>query len=93
MVKIILTGRERIYPVLVRGDFSWDFARPHVDYWEKVDGKWVITVLGHSSSISGGKKIMYFIPNNNDAWEKKDYLHVDSDSLLAVPDADRHAIK
>ena len=36
---------------------------------------------------------MYFIPNNNDAWEKKDYLHFDSDSLLAMPDADRHAIK
>ena len=53
----------------------------------------MITVLAHSSSISGGKIIMYFIPNNNDAWEKKDFLHVDSESLLARPDADRHAIK
>jgi len=93
MVKIILTGRERINPVLIRGDFSFDFARPHIDYWEKVDGKWVVTVLAHSSSISGGKPIAYFIPNNNDAWEKKDYLHFDSESLLARPDADRHAIK
>ena len=39
MVGIILTGRERINPALVRGDISFDFTRPHVDYWEKVDGK------------------------------------------------------
>ena len=93
MVKIILTGRERINPALVRGDISFDFTRPHVDYWEKVDGKWAITVLADSSSISGGVKTMYFIPNINDAWEKKDYVHIDSESLLAKPDADRHAVK
>ena len=92
MVKIILTGREKINPVLMRGNFSFDFARPHVDYWEKVDGKWVITVLAHSSSVSGGETA-YFIPNNNDAWEKKDYIHIDTESLLAMPDADRHAVK
>jgi len=93
MVKIILTGRERINPALVRDNISFDFRRPHVDYWEKVDGKWVITVLADSASISGGSNTMYLIPNSNDAWEKKDYLHVDSESLMAMPDADRHAIK
>ena len=93
MVKIILKGRERINPALVRADISFDFTRRHVDYWEKVDGKWVITVLADSSSISGGKNTMYFIPNNNDAWEKKDFVHVDSENLLAKPDADRHAVK
>ncbi|MBC8285606.1 MAG: hypothetical protein H8E32_17465 [Nitrospinae bacterium] len=93
MVKIMLKGRERINPALVREDISFDMTRPQVDYWEKVDGKWVITVLADSSSISGGMKTMYFIPNNNDAWEKKDYVHFDSESLLASPDADRHALK
>ena len=93
MVKIILKGRERINPALVRADISFDFTRRHVDYWEKLDGKWVITVLADSSSISGGKNTMYFIPNNNDAWEKKDFVHVDSENLLAKPDADRHAVK
>lgn len=93
IVKIILKGRERINPALVREDISFDFTRSHVDYWEKIDGKWVITVLADSSSISGGKRTMYFIPNNNDDWEKKDYVHVDSESLLAKPDADRHAVK
>ena len=92
MVNIILTGRERINPALVREDVSFDFKRPYVDYWEKVDGKWVITVLANSSYVSGGKTV-YFIPNNNEAWEKKDYIHIDTESLLAMPDADRHAVK
>jgi len=93
MVKIMLKGRERINPALIRTDISFDMTRPHVDYWEKVDGKWAITVLTDSSSISGGMSTLYFIPNNNDAWEKKDYVHIDSDSLLAMPDSDRHALK
>ena len=91
-VNIILTGRERINPALVREDISFDFKRPYVDYWEKVAGKWVITVLANSSSVSGGKTV-YFIPNNNEAWEKKDYIHIDTESLLAKPDTDRHAVK
>jgi len=93
IVNIMLIGRERINPALVREDISFDFKRPYADYWEKVDGKWVITVLTHSSSISGGVKTLYSIPNNNDAWEKKDYIHIDTESLLAMPDADRHAVK
>ncbi len=93
MVKIKLKGTERINPALVRENISFDMTRAHVDYWEKVDGKWVITVLADTSSISGAMTSMYFIPNNNDAWEKKEYIHIDSDSLLAKPDADRHALK
>jgi len=93
MVKIMLKGRERINPALVREDIAFDMIRPHVDYWEKVNGKWVITVLTDASSISGGMKTLYFIPNNNDAWEKKEYVHFDPDSLLAMPDTDRHAVK
>ena len=84
---------EPIIPALVRENFEFDFTRSHVDYWEKVNGKWVITVLADSASISGGTKIPYYIPNNNDAWEKQEYVHFDSDSLLAMPDADRHAVK
>jgi len=93
MVKIMLKGRERINPALVREDISFDMTRPHIDYWEKVDGKWVITVLADNSSISGAMTTMYFVPNNNDAWEKKEYVHFDAESLLAMPDADRHALK
>ncbi len=93
IVEIMLKGRERINPALVRENIEFDMTRPHVDYWEKVDGKWAITVLAESSSISGGAKTLYFIPNNNDAWEKKEYVHIDPTSLLGSPDADRHALK
>jgi hypothetical protein len=92
IVKITLKGKERLNPALVRGDISFDMARSHIDYWEKVDGKWVITVLVDSSAISGGDKTMYFIPNNNDAWEKKTYIHIDPTSLQADPDPVRHAL-
>jgi hypothetical protein len=92
MVEIMLKGRERLNPALVRGDIAFDMARPHIDYWEKVDGKWVITVLVEHSSISGGMKTLYFIPNNNDAWEKKEYVHIDPAGLLAEPDPVRHAL-
>jgi len=92
MVEITLKGRERLNPALVRGDIQFDMARPHIDYWEKVDGKWVITVLIDNSSISGGMSTSYFIPNNNDAWAKKEYVHIDPASLLAEPDPERHAL-
>jgi hypothetical protein len=92
MVKITLKGKERLNPAMVRGDISFDMARTHVDYWEKVNGKWVITVLIDHSSISGGMSTLYFIPNNNDAWEKKDYVRIDPASLLANPDPMRHAL-
>jgi len=92
MVEITLRGRERLNPALVRGDIVFDMTRPHIDYWEKVDGKWVITVLVDRTSISGGMKTLYLIPNNNDAWEKKEYVHIDPGSLLAEPDPVRHAL-
>ena len=90
---LIQKDSEHIFPALVREDIAFDMTRPHVDYWEKVNGKWVITVLADSSAISGGMKTIYFIPNNNEAWKKKEYVHFDPDSLLAMPDSDRHAIK
>jgi hypothetical protein len=92
MTEIMLTGRERLNPALVRGNIAFDMKRTHIDYWEKVNGQWVITVLIDNSSISGSKKTLYFIPNNNDAWKKMEYVQVDSASLLAEPDPDRHAL-
>jgi hypothetical protein len=92
MTEIMLTGRERINPALVRGNIVFDMKRTHIDYWEKMNGQWVITVLMDNSSISGSKKTLYFIPNNNDAWKKMEYVKVDSTSLLAEPDPERHAL-
>ena len=92
MTEIMLTGRERLNPALVRGDIAFDMKRTHIDYWEKVNGQWAITVLIDNSSISGSKKTLYFIPNNNDAWQKMEYVHIDSASLLAEPDSERHVL-
>ncbi len=92
MTEIMLTGRERLNPVLIRGDIAFDMKRTHIDYWEKVNGQWAITVLIDNSSISGSKKTLYFIPNNNDAWQKMEYVQIDSASLLAEPDPERHAL-
>ena len=92
VVEIMLRGKERMNPALVRGDISFDMMRPHVDYWEKVDGKWVVAVLSDATSVSGGIKTTYFIPNNDDAWGKKEYIQIDPASLLAEPDPDRHAV-
>ena len=92
MTEIMLTGRERLNPALIRGNIVFDIKRTHIDYWEKVNGQWVITVLIDNSSISGSKKTLYFIPNNNDAWKKMEYVKVDSASLLAEPDPERHAL-
>ena len=92
MTEIMLTGREQLNPVLVRGNIEFDMQRTHIDYWEKVNGQWVITVLMDNSSISGSRKTLYFIPNNNDAWKKMEYVQVDSASLLAEPDPERHAL-
>lgn len=92
MTEIMLKGRERLNPALVRGDIAFDMKRTHIDYWEKVDGQWVITVLVDNSSISGSRKTLYFIPNNNDAWKKMEYVQIDSPSLLAEPDPERHAL-
>ena len=92
MVAIRLEGRERLNPALIRGDIEFDLNRSHIDYWEKVDGKWLITVLMDNSSISGANKTLYFIPNNNDAWGKMEYVEVDPVSLLAEPDPERHVL-
>jgi len=92
MVEITLKGRERLNPALIRGHMEFDMKRHHIDYWEKVDGKWSIAVLIDNSSISGANKTLYFIPNNNDAWGKMEYVEVDPASLLAEPDPERHAL-
>ena len=69
-----LKGRERINPAMARGDIEYEVTEPFIDYWEKVDGEWKITLLEDISSISGGSKVRYFIPNNNDAWATSKFI-------------------
>ncbi|GJL78618.1 MAG: hypothetical protein NPINA01_16070 [Nitrospinaceae bacterium] len=74
MVAVELKARERLNPAMVRGDIEFDTQQPFVDYWEKVDGKWKITLLADAAAISGGSKVRYFIPNNNAGWEKTKFI-------------------
>ena len=74
MVEVELRGIEKLNPAVVRDDIQFNVVKPHVDYWEKVDGQWKITLLADAASISGGSKVSYFIPNSNAAWEKMKFI-------------------
>jgi len=74
MVEVELRGIEKLNPAVVRGNIQFDVKKPHVDYWEKVDGTWKIALLADAQSISGGTKVRYFIPNSNAAWEKMKFI-------------------
>ena len=80
MVKITLTGREELPKPLFRNKYEFDFKRTHVDYWEKVNGKWSIALLSDTTSISG-TRVHYYIPNDNRAWEKKEYVKIAGETL------------
>lgn len=74
MVAVEMKGRERLNPALARGLIEFDVKKPHIDFWEKVDGKWKIALLADAASISGGSKVRYFIPNSNADWEKMQFI-------------------
>jgi hypothetical protein len=74
MVMVELKGRERLNPAIVHDNIEFDFRESHIDYWEKVDGQWNIALLADASSISGGSKVRYFIPNSNADWEKMKFI-------------------
>ncbi len=74
MVEVELRGIEKLNPAVVREDIQFDIKKPHIDYWEKVDGTWKIALLADAASISGGAKVRYFIPNSNAAWEKMKFV-------------------
>ncbi len=81
MVEVELKGREKLNPALVRDHIEFDTNKAHVDYWEKVGGEWRIALLADASSISGGSKVPYFIPNSNAAWEKMKFVEVSADQI------------
>ena len=92
IAEITIKAEEQLNPAAVRANIRFDIKRSHIDYWEKVDGQWAITVLAYNCTISGARTVSRFTPNNNDAWQKTDYVHIDSDSLLAEPDPERHTL-
>lgn len=74
MVTVELKGRERLNPAIAHDNIEFDIKEPFIDYWEKVDGRWTIALLADASSISGGSKVRYFIPNSNADWKKMKFI-------------------
>ncbi len=74
MVAGKLKARERLNPALVRDNVAFDVEEPHIDYWEKVKGRWRIALLTNAASISGSR-VKYFIPDQAPQWEKKKFIH------------------
>jgi len=75
-VSIMVVGKQRINPVIARGLIEFDAAYPLTDFWEKVDGNWVITLLSAPVSNSGAGILKYYLPNNNSTWKKMDFVEL-----------------
>lgn len=80
MTRITTFGREQLNPALVKTFMGFDFKRPYIDFWEKVEGRWVITLLSHPVSVSG-KVTQYLVPNNNSAWDTTRFVDIDRRAL------------
>jgi hypothetical protein len=76
-LKVMLKGRERLNPAVVRGG-HYEFAAqyPTTDYWEKVNGNWVITLLSKPANLSGTGNLKFFVPNNKSGWEKAEFVEI-----------------
>lgn len=79
-VAYTLFGEEMLNPGLVRGIFKFHVEIPVTDYWEKAEGRWVITVLKKPVSISGVTQ-HNFLPNNSDGWDAVEFVDIDAAAL------------
>jgi len=78
---VMIEGRQRLNPAVVRGNFEFDAKYPLTDFWEKVDGEWVITLLSAPVNTSGAGILKYYVPNNKTGWEKTEFVEIDSADL------------
>ena len=76
-VKVMLKGRERLNPAVTRGgDYEFAAQYPTIDYWEKVNGNWVITLLSKPANLSGTGVLKFFVPNNKSGWGKAEFVEI-----------------
>ena len=76
-LKVMFKGRERLNPVIVRGghyEFPAQYSK--TDYWEKVNGNWVITLLSKPANMSGTGELKFFVPNNKSGWGKAEFVEI-----------------
>jgi len=82
-VKVMLKGRERLNPALTRGaDYEFAAQYPATDYWEKVNGNWVITLLSKPANLSGTGTLKFFVPNNKSGWGKAEFVDINPLDLM-----------
>ena len=80
-VRIMTRGRQRLNPAIVRGNFEFDAQYPLTDYWEKVEGDWVITLLSAPIAMSGAGILKYYLPNDKSGWGKADFVEINPEDL------------
>ena len=76
-LKVMLKGRERLNPAITRGGL-YEFPAQYstTDYWEKVNGNWVITLLSKPANLSGTGSLKFFVPNNKSGWGKAEFVEI-----------------
>jgi len=67
---MVAKGRQRLSPAIIRSHKEFAAQYPLTDYWEKVDGTRVITLLSAPITISGAGALVHYLPNDNRAWGK-----------------------
>jgi len=82
-IKMMIKGTERFNPILARGNYEWSAEYPLTDYWEKVDGNWVITLLSKPARTSGTSMLIHYVPNSGSGWEKIDFVEINPMDLKA----------
>ena len=76
-VKVMLKGRQRLNPAITRGvDYEFAAQYPQTDYWEKVNGNWVITLLSKPANLSGTGTLKFFVPNDKSSWGKAEFVEI-----------------
>ena len=77
-----LNGKMTLPPGAVHAIMKIPYSQPYLDFWEKVDGQWVITILQDVSHVSGGRAKFYYIPKSQEVWNKKRFVKFSSSELL-----------
>ncbi|QPJ62014.1 MAG: hypothetical protein G3M70_09065 [Candidatus Nitronauta litoralis] len=85
-VDVKLDVQERLPPHLFRMDIVLPHTRDHFDYWEKVDGKWVVALMVHRISFSGSVIPVLFSPKKMDELDKIEWIGFDPAKLETIED-------
>ena len=80
-VNMMLKGRQRLNPAIVRADIEFAAQYPKTDYWEKINGNWVITLLSTPVNTSGTGILNFLVPNNKKSWGKTEFVELNPADL------------